>query len=47
MTMSVREQVESGTLLLHGEGPRLSTELPVQLLSPRVGFPLSRGTNED
>jgi hypothetical protein len=33
----------SGAPLAHGEGPWLSTEV----LDPRVGFPLRRGTNED
>jgi hypothetical protein len=32
---------------VRGEGPRLSTELPVPVIGPRVGFPLRRGTNED
>jgi hypothetical protein len=37
----------SGAPLACGEGPRLSTELPTEVLGPRVGFPLRRGTNED
>ena len=32
--------------LAHGEGPRLSTELPDRELSPCEGF-LARGSNED
>ena len=35
-----------GDPLAHGEGPRLSTELPDRELSPCEGF-LTRGSNED
>ena len=35
-----------GDPLAHGEGPRLSTELPDQELGPCEGF-LERGSNED
>ena len=35
-----------GDPLAHGEGPRLSTELPDQELGPCEGF-LARGSNED
>ena len=35
-----------GDPLAHGEGPRLSTELPNQELGPCEGF-LARGFNED
>jgi hypothetical protein len=34
----------SGAPLARGEGPRLSTELPTEVLGPHVGFPLRRGT---
>jgi hypothetical protein len=46
-TGSVREEAGSGAPLTRGEGPRLSTELPVQVLGPHVGFPFRRGTNKD
>ena len=35
-----------GDPLVHGEGPRLSMELPDQELGPCEGF-LARGSNED
>ena len=35
-----------GDLLAHGEGPKLSTELPDRELGPCVGF-LARGSNKD
>jgi hypothetical protein len=46
-TKGVREEAGSGAPLACGEGSRLSTELPVPVIGPRVGFPLHRGTNED
>jgi hypothetical protein len=47
MVGSVREEAESGAPLACGEGSRLSTELQDQVLGPRVGFPLRRGTKEN
>ena len=46
---SIRERLAGrhvGDPLAHGEGPRLSTELPDQELGPCEGF-LARGSNED
>jgi hypothetical protein len=43
---SVREEARCEAPLAHGEGLRLSTELPDYVLGPRVGFILRRGTNE-
>ena len=46
---SIRERLAGrhvGDLLAHGEGPRLSTELPDQELGSCEGF-LTRGFNED
>jgi hypothetical protein len=44
---SVREEAESEAPFARGEGSRLSTELQDQVLGPRVGFPLRRGTKEN
>ena len=46
---SIREKLVGrhvGDPLAHGEGPRLSTELPDQELGPFEGF-LARGSNKD
>ena len=46
---SIRERLTErhvGDPLARGEGPRLSTELPDQKLSPCEGF-LTRGSNEN
>ena len=46
---SIQERLAArhiGDPLAHGEGPRLSTELPDWELGPCVGF-LARGSNED
>ena len=46
---SIRERLigrHVGDPLARGEGPRLSTELPVRELGPCEGF-LARGSNED
>ena len=46
---SIRERLARrhvGDPLAHGEGPRLSTELPDQELGPCKGF-LARGSNKD
>ena len=46
---SIRERLAGrhvGDPLAHGEGPRLSMELPDQELGPCEGF-LARGSNED
>ena len=46
---SIRERLAGrhvGDLLVHGEGPRLSIELPDRELGPCEGF-LARGSNED
>jgi hypothetical protein len=47
MTGSIREEAGSGAPLACGEGSRLSMELHVLVLGPRLGFHLGRGTNED
>jgi len=47
MAGSIRERLAGrhvGDPLVHGEGPRLSTELPDRGLSPCEGF-LARGSN--
>jgi hypothetical protein len=44
---SIREGARSGAPFTRGEGMWLTTELPITVLGPCVGFPLSRGTNED
>ena len=49
MAGSIQERLvrrHIGDSLVHGEGPRLSTELPDQELGPCEGF-LTRGSNED
>ena len=49
MVGSIRERLAErhvGDPLAHGEGPRLSTELPDRELGPCEGF-LARGSNED
>ena len=46
---SIQERLAArhiGDPLAHGEGPRLSTELPDWELGPCVGF-LAKGSNED
>jgi hypothetical protein len=47
MAGSIQEEAGSKAPLVCGEGLRLSTELPIPVLGPLVGFPLRRGTNED
>jgi hypothetical protein len=44
---SVLEEAEVVHHFARGEGPCLSTDLLDQVLGPRVGFPLHRGTNKD
>ena len=49
MTGSIRERLAGrhvGDPLAHGEGPRLSMELPDRELGPIEGF-LARDSNED
>jgi hypothetical protein len=40
-------KVEIRVPLACGEGPLLSTELPIQVFGPHAGFPLRRDTNKD
>ena len=49
MAGSIRERLAERHVrdpLMHGEGPRLSMELPDRELGPSEGF-LTRGSNED
>jgi hypothetical protein len=44
---SVREEAKTGAPLACGEGIWLSTELPIPVLGPLMGFHLCWDTNED